>query len=110
MGHGFRGLVACNRRIGTSERVRESFSLGAFPSLARRGGCGINKKSQSHRSAADGVVAHTQMFQKCIPKRHSASDHPVRAFNEKKPSALPTPMSSPDRGPAGSLQGKVAVL
>src|SRR5437879_4625897 len=63
MGHGFRGLVACNRRIGTSERIRESFSFGAFPSLQRRGGCGINKKSRSHRSAADGVVAHTQMFQ-----------------------------------------------
>src|SRR6266446_6123694 len=25
--------------------------------------CGINKKSRSHRSAADGVVAHKQMLQ-----------------------------------------------
>src|SRR5207237_5609403 len=36
---------------------------GAFPSLQRRGGCGINKKSRSHRSAADGVVAYKPMFQ-----------------------------------------------
>jgi hypothetical protein len=28
-----------------------------FPSLKRRGGCGINKMSRSHRSAADGVVS-----------------------------------------------------
>jgi hypothetical protein len=28
-----------------------------FPSLKRRGGCGINQKSRSHRSAADGVVS-----------------------------------------------------
>src|SRR6266478_539468 len=34
-----------------------------IPLLLRRGGCGINKKSRSHRIAADGVVAHTQMFQ-----------------------------------------------
>src|SRR5437660_3059842 len=32
-------------------------------SLVRRGGCGINTKSRSLRSAADGVVAHTQTFQ-----------------------------------------------
>jgi len=30
-----------------------------FPSLQRRGGCGINKMARSHRSAADGVVNHT---------------------------------------------------
>src|SRR5436190_12056172 len=35
--------------------------LGTFPSLKslqRRGGCGINQKSRSHRRAADGVLAH----------------------------------------------------
>jgi hypothetical protein len=42
------------------------FSVDAFPSLQRRGGCGINKKSRSHRNAADGVVAHTQMFQNAL--------------------------------------------
>ncbi len=31
---------------------------GAFPSLQRRGGCGINQTPRSHRRAADGVVAH----------------------------------------------------
>src|SRR5262245_24452601 len=30
--------------------------MSIFPSLKRRGGCGVNKKSRSHRSAADGVV------------------------------------------------------
>ena len=35
---------------------------GAFASLQRRGGCGINKKSRSHRSAADGVVAHKPRY------------------------------------------------
>src|SRR6266403_597075 len=33
--------------------VNES-QASTFPSLQRRGGCGINKKSRSHRSAADG--------------------------------------------------------
>jgi hypothetical protein len=32
------------------------------PSLKRRGGCGINKKSQSLRSAADGVVSSAKLF------------------------------------------------
>ena len=40
---------------------------GAFPSLQRRGGCGTNKKSRSHRSAADGVVAYKPMFQNVFP-------------------------------------------
>src|SRR6266478_7318508 len=44
-------------------------------SLMRRPcGCGINKKSRSHRSAADGVVAHTQILQNTFrgvtPERH----------------------------------------
>src|SRR5438445_4741159 len=41
----------------------QTVQSGRIPLLVRRGGCGINKKSRSHRSAADGVVAHTQMFQ-----------------------------------------------
>ena len=32
---------------------------GAFPSLQRRGGGAIKKMMRSHRSGADGVVAHT---------------------------------------------------
>src|SRR6266446_7983166 len=74
--------------------VYELFSLG-IPLLVRRGGCGINKKSRSHRSAADGgrsprkpdraqpsteVVAHTQTFQKCIPKRHPRATTPSAPF------------------------------
>ena len=76
--------------------VYELFSLG-IPLLVRRGDCGINKKSRSHRSAADRgrsprkpdraqpsteAVAHTQCF-----NTHSETslviDHPVRAFSER---------------------------
>src|SRR5207249_4139407 len=36
--------------------------LRTFPSSQRRGGCGINRKSRSHRSAADGVVGSARLF------------------------------------------------
>src|SRR5439155_1727498 len=49
---------------------------GAFPSLQRRGGCGINKKSRSHRSAADGVVAYKPMFQNVF--RNITCERPPR--------------------------------
>src|SRR5207249_9316922 len=55
-----------------------SVLMHAFPSLQRRGGCGINKKSRSHRSAADGVVSSA----KCLGLRFRRTDHPVRAFSE----------------------------
>src|SRR5689334_12506120 len=48
-----------------SERVNEltdCFSADTFPSLQRRGGCGINKKARSLRSAADGVVSSAKLF------------------------------------------------
>src|SRR5204862_4500691 len=48
-----------------SERVNEltdCFSADTFPSLKRRGGCGINKKARSLRSAADGVVSSAKLF------------------------------------------------
>ena len=55
---------------------------GRIPLLVRRGGCGINKKSRSHRSAADGW----SLTRKCF-KTHSepslASGRPVRAFSER---------------------------
>src|SRR5438067_7667455 len=67
---------------GEYARIVQSVRIPLLVSLVRRGGCGITKKSRSHRSAADGVVAHTQCF-----KTHSetslASDHPVRAFSER---------------------------
>src|ERR1043166_3413112 len=47
------------------ERVNEltdCFSADTFPSLKRRGGCGINKKARSLRSAADGVVSSVKLF------------------------------------------------
>src|SRR5947208_10834581 len=34
----------------------------AFPSLQRRGGCAISKRSRSHRSGADGVVSSAKCF------------------------------------------------
>src|SRR5439155_24456390 len=36
--------------------LADCFSADTLPSLKRRGGCGINKKARSLRSAADGVV------------------------------------------------------
>src|SRR6266850_8128042 len=53
---------------------------GAFPSLQRRGGCGINKKSaKPTERRRRGGRSHT-MF-----RTHSemglVSDHPVRAFS-----------------------------
>src|SRR5438105_4497624 len=56
--------VTCERpplllQGGESARIVQSVRIP----LLVRGGCGITKKSRSHRSAADGVVAHTHMFQ-----------------------------------------------
>jgi len=58
--------------------------LGAriFPTLPRRGGCGINKKLRSHQSAADGVVAHKPCFKTHCETR-LVSDHPIRAVSER---------------------------
>src|SRR5215467_11217546 len=39
-----------------------NWSRISFPSLKRRGGCGINQKVRSHRSAADGVVSSAKLF------------------------------------------------
>src|SRR2546430_11931936 len=70
--------------------VYELFSLG-IPLLVRRGDCGINKKSRSHRSAADRgrsprkpdraqpsteAVAHTQMLQNAF--RNVTRERPPR--------------------------------
>src|SRR5437660_6677058 len=44
----------------------QTVQCGRIPLLLRRGGCGINKKSRSHRSAADGVVAHTPWFKNAL--------------------------------------------
>src|SRR5213594_26208 len=54
-----------------------------FPSSQRRGGCAIKKMMRSHRSGADGVVAHTQRFLCSHSETLSVSDHPVRAFSER---------------------------
>ena len=80
-----------------SEPVNEFANCSAWAhsppreDLVRRGGCGINKKSRSHRSAADGgrsprkpdraqpstkIVAHTQMFQNAI--RNVTRERPPR--------------------------------
>src|SRR5438552_3953875 len=42
--------------------LTDCFSADTFPSLKRRGGCGINKKARSLRSAADGVVRSAKLF------------------------------------------------
>src|SRR3989442_8482029 len=60
----------------------QTVQCGRIPLLVRRGGCGINKKARSHRSAADGVVAHKSHFRMRF-ERWCLSDHPVRAFSER---------------------------
>src|SRR5437763_1584569 len=58
------------------------FQSERFPSLQRRGGCGINRKSRSHRSAADGVVNHTTCLR--MHAKHSlCSTTPARANSER---------------------------
>src|SRR5207237_1576427 len=59
--------------LGTNSRIVQSVRI---PLLVRRGGCGITKKSRSHRSAADGVVAHTQLFQNAF--RNVTCERPPR--------------------------------
>src|SRR5436853_5012070 len=54
----------------------ELYSSRPFPSLQRRGGCGINQKSRSHRRAADGVVAHATRFTNAF--RSIACERPPR--------------------------------
>src|SRR6267378_6132537 len=58
----------------------QTVQCGLIPLLVRRGGCGINKKSRSHRSAADGVVAHTQIFQNALRKRNRERPPRPRLF------------------------------
>jgi hypothetical protein len=57
------------------------FSEGRIPLLLRRGGCGINKKSRSHRSAADGVVAYTQWSKNAF--RNMVCERPPRPLPSK---------------------------
>src|SRR5437660_9180041 len=45
-----------------TSKLTDCFTADTFPSLKRRGGCGINKKARSLRSAADGVVSSAKHF------------------------------------------------
>ena len=67
--------------IAVVEGGAERGLVSVFPSLPRRGGCGINKKSRSHRRAADGVVNHTTRLRTHC-ETELVIDHPVRAFSE----------------------------
>src|SRR5207249_4199112 len=68
----------CVEASGQSDSLDKmtKFSRSAFPSLPRRGGCGIHQKSRSHRRAADGVVAHTTRFRNAF--RNNACERPPR--------------------------------
>src|SRR5437870_12217724 len=43
-------------------KLTDCFSAETCTPLQRRGGCGINKKARSPRSAADGVVSSAKLF------------------------------------------------
>ncbi len=65
-----------------SERVNELLTLrfGRIPLLLRRGGCGFNKKSRSHRKpAADGVVAHKPPLKNAF--RNMVCERPPRPLH-----------------------------
>src|SRR5215510_13918497 len=53
-----------------------------FPSLERRGGCASKKKSRSHRSSADGVVAHKPRFG--INCCKMACERPPRPLHQRR--------------------------
>src|SRR5262252_725254 len=74
-------------------RVR--FGKAPFPSLKRRGGCGINQISRSDRIAADGVVSSAKAFRPNdfaglttpsartkVASRYFLSAHPPLLFKE----------------------------
>src|SRR5437773_6539857 len=75
----------CVEASGQSDSLDKmtKFSRSAFPSSQRRGGCGINQKSRSHRRAADGVVAHATRFTNAF--RSIACERPPRPclFSER---------------------------
>ena len=50
------------RIVGAVIEDVNELNQATFPSLKRRGGCGINKKMRSHRIAADGVVSSAKAF------------------------------------------------
>jgi hypothetical protein len=54
---------------------RDMWRSGETPLLERRGGCAIDKKSRSHLSGADGVVARDGRF--------GVSHHPVPSISER---------------------------
>ena len=51
--------------------------LTKFPSLQRRGGCGINQKSRSLRSAADGVVSSERYSGLNVPAELTTPSAPL---------------------------------
>ena len=53
--------------------------MGTFPSLQRRGGCGINQKSRSTEEPQTGWSLRRHVSQ-THSKASLVSDHPVRAF------------------------------
>src|SRR5438128_8597718 len=58
----------------------QTMRRGRIPLLVRRGGCGFNKKSRSHRKpAADGVVAHKPPFKNAF--RNMVCERPPRPLH-----------------------------
>src|SRR6266446_6439056 len=58
----------------------QTMRCARIPLLLRRGGCGFNKKSRSHRKpAADGVVAHKPPFKNLF--RNMVCERPPRPLH-----------------------------
>src|SRR6266581_6270029 len=65
-----------------------NWNQAIFPSLKRRGGCGINKKLRSHRRAADGREARARQREAVIVVR-SANCSGLNNFAELTTPAAP---------------------
>src|SRR5262245_43203407 len=77
--------AAGSRFVRTRKVMNDSAGGGfmrTFPSLKRRGGCGVNKKSRSHRSAADGVVRPAKSFGLKSFAELTTSSAPVRLLRD----------------------------
>src|SRR2546425_7902325 len=70
---------------------------GRIPLLLRRGGCGFNKKSRSHRGSRRRGGRSQAMVQERIPPTSFVSDHPVRSIIRRLRDILFDVASTPPR-------------
>src|SRR5215471_12503891 len=100
-----------------------NWHLATFPSLKRRGGCGINKKMRSNQRAADGVVSSAKAFRPNdfaglttpsartkVASRYFLTAHPPLLFKEYPELSCVQPNNSKKQAPEANegLTGAVS--